>query len=292
MAPLCWRVSRHVHRAALLTLVLATFLGAPVPSSPPLAGAQWIADEDAPEALRNLWVSPSVPGERSLPMPLFRREFRVRSSSLVKRATLVITSLGSYQAFVDGRAVSKSVMVPDWSDYRYRVYYQSYDVTGAMTPGEHVIGVMLGEGWYGSPMLFHVPFPYGAPPIRMKAVLRIIYANGESNDIVTDRTWLSAPGPIVSSQIYDGEFFDARLLSFGWDRPHFDARGWRQAVIAENPSGLRLEPQAMSTIQRTATLLPVSEHRVGPSAVVYDIGQNIAVGYAFGFAGRDRLRCS
>ena len=35
-----------------------------------------------------------------------------------------------------------------WTDYSYRVYYQSFDVTASLRTGANAFGVMLGNGWW------------------------------------------------------------------------------------------------------------------------------------------------
>ena len=44
--------------------------------------------------------------------------------------------------------VGDHVFAPDWTDYRKRVRYQVYDVSGLLKPGENAIAALLAKGWY------------------------------------------------------------------------------------------------------------------------------------------------
>ena len=39
-------------------------------------------------------------------------------------------------------------LAPFYNDYRFWIQYQTYDVTQLLCPGENVLSVMLGDGWY------------------------------------------------------------------------------------------------------------------------------------------------
>jgi len=53
-------------------------------------------------------------------------------------ARLYVTALGSYRVFLNGRKVGADVLSPDFTEYRKRVLYQAYDVTGSLVSGNNV----------------------------------------------------------------------------------------------------------------------------------------------------------
>ena len=59
--------------------------------------------------------------------PLFKREFTC--SSNVKKATLYITAMGVYEAFLNGVRIGNFIMAPGFTAYDKRHQYQEYDVT-------------------------------------------------------------------------------------------------------------------------------------------------------------------
>ena len=52
------------------------------------------------------------------------------------------------------------------------------------------------------------------------------YRDGRQEVVGTDANWKSSTGPILMSEIYHGETYDARLEKAGWSRPGFDATSW------------------------------------------------------------------
>ena len=74
--------------------------------------------------------------------PLFRREFTANCP--VVSATLLISGLGYYEAWINGRRVGDHVLDPAQTDYVKRVFYVSHDVSQMTRTGVNAIGVMLG----------------------------------------------------------------------------------------------------------------------------------------------------
>lgn len=63
----------------------------------------------------------------------------------VKRATLYISGLGMYEAYINGHKVGDQVLAPAPTDYRKTVLYNAFDVTQMLTE-KNAIGVTLGNG--------------------------------------------------------------------------------------------------------------------------------------------------
>jgi hypothetical protein len=85
------------------------------------------------------------------PLPLFRYGFELDKK--VAKATLRICGLGQYEAHVNGQNVSgqnasAALLTPGWTDYRKRVLFDTYDVTGLLVRGGNAMGVMLGNGMF------------------------------------------------------------------------------------------------------------------------------------------------
>ena len=76
-------------------------------------------------------------------VPYLRKSFAL--SSPVQRAVLYVTALGLYEVHINGQRVGDHVLAPDWTDYRKRVRYQAYDVTGLLKPGNNAIGGAAGQ---------------------------------------------------------------------------------------------------------------------------------------------------
>lgn len=48
--------------------------------------------------------------------------------------------------------------------------------------------------------------------------LTVVYESGRKEVFVTDTTWQGAEGPVVFSEIYDGEIYDASKEEPVWNR--------------------------------------------------------------------------
>lgn len=206
---------------------------------------------------------------------LLRKNFSIDSP--VRTARLSITALGAYQAFINGKSVAPDMLLsPGWTDFHKRVLYQTYDVTSLLSHGANAIGVLLGGGWYSSPMTW-TGFRYTPGPDLVRAQLDLTLANGRHQTIVTDTSWLTASAPITFSEIYGGESYDARLAQHGWSRPGFNAAHWTEASAGDPPdSGMVVTAQPDLPISHTITLHPISlDPASSAHPFVYDMGQNM-----------------
>jgi alpha-L-rhamnosidase len=212
------------------------------------------------------------------PAPLFRKAFSLPLG--VKRARLYITGLGYYEAFLNGRRVGDHVLDPGWTNYRKRVYYSTYDVTGLLQKGENLIGVEVGNGWFNPLPLrmwgnrnLREALPVGRP--RLIGQLNIELDDGARVSIATDASWQVRGGPVLRNNVYLGEVYDARREIPGWDKPGSDESGWTNAVLCSDALG-PLQAQPQPPIRITARFKPVKITEPKPGAFIYDLGFNFA----------------
>ena len=212
-----------------------------------------------------------------LPQPAAYLRHTLEISKPVQRARLYVTALGTYRVFLNGNRVGTDVLTPGFTDYRKRVLYQTYDVTKQVVPGANLLGALLGDGWYGSPLTWVGAYFFN-PPDRFLAQLELEYADGSHDTVITDDSWRAAASPIIESQIYSGEFFDAREEKTGWDTTNFDDSAWSGAVVADAQS-LALTGKVDSPVQVIETLKPKTVNPLANGSYIFDMGQNI-VGWA------------
>ncbi|MEI8314035.1 MAG: glycoside hydrolase family 78 protein [Verrucomicrobiota bacterium] len=212
--------------------------------------------------------------KQSLPATYLRRVFQVKGT--VKRATLYATALGVYEARLNGQRVGDQVLAPEWTDYRRRVQYQTYDVTALVRPGENVLGAILGAGWFAGRIgLSEGRFNYGHR-LRFFARLYVETDAGKLEYFHTDGNWrVNSAGPIVGSDILDGEQYDARREFSGWDSPGFADAGWKPASIEWTPNFGPVVAQTNEPIRITQQLKPVAVTEPQPGVFIIDLGQNM-----------------
>ena len=214
------------------------------------------------------------PGTLPGPAALFRKPFRTTKN--VRAARLYVTALGAYRMFLNGRRVGEDVLTPGVADYRKRVTYQTYDITDGITRGENVVAAILGDGWFGSGYSWiGVRFNFLPPPTRLFARLRIVYADGASEDIVTDGSWKTSASPILHSEIYAGEVYDARLEKRGWDRAGFADTDWPTATVSDPPPSA-LSGEAAVPVRVVEEVKPQRITKGPNGAWLVDLGQNMA----------------
>ena len=221
------------------------------------------------------WITGNyaVNGKERYPVDCFRKCFSVDKP--VKKARLYSTACGLYEARLGGCRVGKFVMAPGYTDYRKRIQYQTYDVTGMLEQGENTLTVQLADGWYrGSCGAWGIKNQYGKET-KLLMQLEIIYADDSSDTICSNETWdWSNDGPIRFADNKDGEIVDARMA------PSYSgkAKETRRNVI----------PSASNNV-------PVAEHETFHPKIstapngkkLLDFGQNIAGYVAFSADAKD-----
>ncbi|HEV2494089.1 MAG TPA: family 78 glycoside hydrolase catalytic domain [Terriglobia bacterium] len=191
----------------------------------------------------------------------------------VVRARAYVTALGYYELYFNGKRIGHDVLDPAFTLYPKRVLYSTYDVTGALHAGNNAVGAMLGGGWATLSRPDSFKAYYSAPALMLR--LDVELEGGRQVGLSSDGTWKVADGPIVSDSVYDGEVYDARRESPGWNQPGFDDSGWRAASVVPGTSGA-ISAESMPPIRVVGEVTPVSISNPRPGIYVFDMGQNMS----------------
>ncbi len=193
-----------------------------------------------PQDWRALWIEPGLPEDvkKSNPCPMLRKEFQLRNR--VRSARAYVTSLGLYQMELNGKRVGDEVLTPGWTSYDDHLQYQTYDITAQLQAGRNAVGVILGDGWYRGNLAFNGQRNTYGERLALLLHIAITYEDGSTEIIGTDAGWKAASGPIVASDIYNGESYDARL-----EKERVEQPGLRRCLLdsgqtiesAQNPPG-------------------------------------------------------
>ena len=83
-------------------------------------------------------------------------------------------------------------------------------------------GFLLGDGWYRGRLGFDGGYAnYYGDRIGVFAQLEVEYADGSTDAVYSnswDRRWKTTLGPIVCSDLCEGERYDARFEMPGWSQ--------------------------------------------------------------------------
>ena len=260
-------------------------------------GTDWIAGQalqaaaTTPAALATAGSYLADSGPTAHAASLLQKSFAVNSG--VRSARLYITALGSYRAFLNGTAVSDAVLTPDFTDYRKRVTYQTYDATNLLRSGQNQFRILLGPGWYGSGLTWAGAYSFGTAAPSVLAQLVVEMKDGKRSVISTDASWQSAPSPILNSEIYAGETYDARLaggvIARSPARADHGTVDQPSAAIERAGPAVAITAQEDLPVHRNAEIAPVRVTMLKNGDAVFDMGQNM-VGWtrltARGEAGR------
>ncbi|MDZ7371065.1 MAG: glycoside hydrolase family 78 protein [candidate division KSB1 bacterium] len=210
--------------------------------------------------------------EVSSPANLLRKEFKLKGQ--IKSARAYITSLGLYEAELNGKKIGDELLTPGWTAYQDHIQYQTYDVTFLLKAGENAVGVTLGDGWYRGNIGWQGNRNTYGDKLALLFQLEVLYSDGSREIIVSDESWKSSTGPILMSDIYNGETYDARLEKSGWTLPRYDDRSWGGVVEMPAPNA-RLVAPAGPPVRAIEEIKPVKIFKTPKGETVVDMGQNM-----------------
>jgi len=241
------------------------------------SGAVWIGDgSEQPSSDAGYYADD--------PAPQFRKTFSAPRA--IRTASLQIAGLGFYEVSVNGRPLSDNALAPLWTPYGQRVLYDTYDVAEALTSGDNVVSVTLGNGWYNPLPLrmwgrFNLRDALAVGRPCLVAKLEIRYEDGTVETVVSDASWRVSGGPLLRNSLYLGEVYDARRETPGWQQAGFDDAAWRPAVPVAGPAGV-LAPRVAPPVRVRETWPAAAVHTLRAGVHVVDLGRN--------FAGQVRFR--
>lgn len=202
---------------------------------------------------------------------LARREFKLEKP--LARARVYLAGIGYSELYINGKKVGDRVMDPGTTDYSRRVLYNVFDISEFLQEGDNCLGIMLGNGWFGS------------QKFNLQAWLT--YQDGSEDYFSTKYTvgrnpWYYAFGPIMENNIFDGEVYDAQLEQTGWNQVGYQMYEtenrldrWGQPASITPPGGMMVL-QKNEPIRVTRTIKPVKVSEPETGIFVFDLGQNIA----------------
>lgn len=217
------------------------------PASTLFQQSQWITADT---------VTPDVP-------IVLAKNFQVTRK--IVDAKLFITSLGLYEASINGKRVGDAFFTPGWTSFDHRLTYQEYDVTHLLQKGNNVIEVMLTGGWYSGAFGHHLKTNNYGEGVALLCALVVQYSDGTADTIRANRSWKWSTNGLLYSNIYQGEIFDARF-----------ARATPKAVTIKGYRKDHLEATVEEPVTKHETFKPKKIFTTPKGEQVIDFGENIA----------------
>lgn len=221
------------------------------------------------------WIAPDIDEDisTSTPCPFLRCEFTIPSKE-IEQATVFITSLGLYELRMNGKKISADLFTPGWTSYHHRLQYQAYDVTDDIQPGKNAIGVILADGWYRGYLVWQGNKNLYGDKLALLCQLNITYSDGTKDQIVSNDDWKATTGPILKSDIYNGEAYDACKELIDWDLPDFNDKNW-SGILQEDFGYDKIIQSEGVPVRVIKSIKPVEKIITPKGELVFDLGQNI-----------------
>ncbi|XP_065837155.1 alpha-L-rhamnosidase-like [Oscarella lobularis] len=179
-----------------------------------------------------------------------------------------------------GKRIGDEALAPGWTKYSTRVFYVVYDVMQYIE-ATNVLGAIVGIGRRNTTAfrpLDNVSSSDTVPMIfRLKLVLTYD-SDVESYDeiMVSSTDWRAASSPVVSSSIYNGEVYDARLEKARWNEVGYKLDdSWKQVAIVSGPQGI-MPLQLIPPIKQDPPNPPIDIQTLPGNIYVLDFGTNLA----------------
>ncbi len=158
---------------------------------------------------------------KEIASPVIHRHFNACD---IKKATLVITGLGYFEARINGKSVTDYMYLPVVTDYEprdlslcahkgtvgtttNRIYYYNFDITDLLDTDENLLTIQLGNGWYRQEeRIAEGKMSFGD---TLKCIYKIVIETENSAvEICSDGSETYTDSAIRFSNMYLGEVID------------------------------------------------------------------------------------
>ncbi|MER7273784.1 family 78 glycoside hydrolase catalytic domain [Dactylosporangium sp. NPDC000244] len=182
----------------------------------------------------------------------------------VRRATLLATAHGLYEAFVNGTRVGDLELTPGSTAYAHRTQVQSYDVTPMLRVGSNEVSALLSDGWYRSvsPHM-NIADGYGDRTAFL-GQLHIELEDGTTTVFGTGPAWECAPSSVTAVELTRGQHQDQRITPSDW-----------QPVLRADRGHDTLVGPVAPPVRQVQELSAAAVHKLPNGTQVVDVGQNI-----------------
>ncbi len=205
-----------------------------------------------------------IPPEK-LPCLQMRKTFSIEKP--IVKARLYATALGVYAPSLNGKPVDDTLLNPGWTSYNDWIQYQTVDVLNLLKQGENRLDVLLNEGWYNQGFTFDRRRNLFGDENALLLELHIYFDDGSRQIIATDETFKASTGPIICSDLYDGEIYDARLE---------DESCWKWSHVNVTEHNKDILTAAIGVpVRRLGEVAPIALIRTPKGGDVIDMGQNM-----------------
>ncbi len=205
------------------------------------------------------------------PATLFRKGFELKGKPV--KARVYATCHGSYELEVNGKRPDERYFAPEHTVYKKYLCYQTYDVTDLLNEGKNVLGMQVADGWYFCPLAKPDMVTDGRHAILFQ--LEATYDDGSKELIMSDTSVKASYGPVLSADLYAGEYYDANQEIEGWSEASYDDGSWKFCRKKDYGKD-NLVAQLGEPVEAMKILKAVNITKSPKGETIIDFGQNMA----------------
>lgn len=210
-------------------------------------------------------------------LPYFRKVINLsKEKATPTKAIIYLCGLGCSELYMNGQLVDPTrYLDPAQTNYEQYALYSTFDVTKFLQKGNNCFGVMLGKGWFTQDTGWRgAPFTYGNPMLRFQLV--VSYSDGTRSVLGSDESWTWKSGPVMKTNLYLGELYDARQEVKEWCKAETSCADWDKAILVKENMPPRLVAQPMDPIRTKQVLKAVKMWQDSTGNWIFDFGVNLA----------------
>ena len=247
-----------------------------------------------PAQMKSQWIEPNLPeikkvknpsmldglkktvkyrtGASLNPSSYLRKDFKCINK--ISSARLSVTAHGVYEVHLNGKRVGDRYFAPEYTSYFKNLLFQTYDVGEYLKEGGNSVGVIIGDGWWGGSQTGGKNCVYGDKH-GLWLQLDIVYTDGTKSTICSDKSFNCSTGPIVFSDIFIGEKYDANLELAGWAEFGYDDSSWQEVTEGTDKKCI-LNPQDNEPVRIVQKIKPRAIFKTPKGETILDVGENVA----------------
>ncbi len=150
----------------------------------------------------------------------------------VKSARAYVASHGIYKLYVNGSLYDDREFCPDNTAYQEFIQYQTYELEHKIHTGKNILGLILADGWWCGRIGGSGDSCQYGDRLGFIAQIEIEYEDG-SRKVITSENSKSHTGPLIFSDIFVGEKYDATKELLDWCSPEYDDSAWADTHEAD-----------------------------------------------------------
>ena len=204
-------------------------------------------------------------GTSPAPMTFFKK---FTCNKKVKRAYITATAIGIYELILNGKKAGTEYFAPGYTDYKYSLQYQYYDVTDYITSENKIVAV-VGGGWAVGRFTYKSKSKITEERQAFLMELFVEYEDGELMKVITDSSWrVTEEGNYRFGDFYDGETYDATI--------DINKVVCKNADLFHPRINPKITAQYGCSVTEQERMIPVECFPAKNGEMIYDFGQNFA----------------